>query len=149
MAAAQVRAMRWALAVAAFLVVGLSGCVSTAGSFDQDCTTASSQAVAVNRSLLLPEEPTDTPYQDEGNRIVVHAREGQDVVAYATWQVGAGQAQAVFDGPRNHQTMTDGTWTLTTYGVPAGEYALEMVGAPFAFEAVYNLQIVAFGCTPA
>lgn len=141
--------MRWLAPAAAFLVLVLSGCISGSSSYSQDCSSSTNQVVSVQRSLLLPEEPTDTPYEEGGNRISIVAREGQDIVAVAIWNVAAGAAQVNFDGPSHHQASTQKTWTMTTYGVPAGEYSLEMVGAPFAFEAIYTMQIVASGCTPA
>jgi hypothetical protein len=141
--------MRWSAPAAAFMVLILSGCVSGNLASSQDCSSSTNQVAAVQRSLLLPEEPPGSPYQEDGNRISVAARAGQDLVAVATWHAAAGAAQVNFDGPSTHQVSTQKSWTMTTYDVPAGEYSLEMVGAPFAFDAVYTMQIVASGCTPA
>jgi phage baseplate assembly protein gpV len=140
--------MRWLLAVVAVSFLALSGCVSVDGSSALDCTSSSSQAVGVQRSMLLPEEPAETPYDEDGNTITVQAREGQDIVAVAIWKVSAGQAQVKFDGPSTHLVSTQDTWTMTTYDVPAGEYSLTMVGSPFAVDVGYTLQIIASGCTP-
>ena len=141
--------MRWVLAAAAVSLLGLSGCVSIDGASDLDCSSASNGAENVYRSMLLPQEPMDTPYDDDGNTISVQAREGQDILAIAVWKVAAGQAQVNFVGPTAHLVSTENSWTMTTYNVPAGEYSLTMVGAPFAADVGYSLMIWATGCTEA
>lgn len=141
--------MRWVLAAAVVSLLGLSGCISGVDGSSLDCSSSSNAVDNVYRSMLLPEEPTDTPYDDDGNTITVQAREGQDILAIAVWKVAAGQAQVNFDGPRAHLVSTQNSWTMTSYDVPAGQYSLTMVGAPFAFDVGYSLQIWAVGCTEA
>lgn len=138
------------LALLAMLLPMAAGCLGDA-SFGEatDCSSASDHAVAVQRSLLLPRGPADAPYEEDGDRVAVHARAGQDITALATWSVAGGQAEAAFDGPAGHQVATERTWTVTAQDVPEGDYSIGLAGAPFAFEVVYTLQIVASGCTPA
>jgi hypothetical protein len=141
--------MRGILAVAACLsIVALSGCVAEATGIGQDCTSSITQVVAQSKSVLLPAAATDGPPYSDATKIVVHARQGQNLQAVAMWTQDAGTAQVVFDGPAGHTTSVRTLWMSTAVGVPAGDYTLELEGTPVAFGVVYTMQLMAYGCTP-
>lgn len=139
--------MRALPVLALALATAASGCLAGAdASFaaGRDCSSETDSDVGGFTDILAPAEvPASRP------QVEVEVRQGQTLVAIAVWDAGAGQAQAVFDGPTQHLVQTERTWTSTTQDAAAGTYTLSLEGAPLATLVSYSLMLTAAGCTPA
>jgi hypothetical protein len=145
--------MRWLPAVA--LLVLTPGCLeasSSGGLFGEqlDCSMDRQTVVGASKDFLmpadLPQDVRDSFGQDA--RVTVRARDGQTLQAVATWAEAGGDVAVQFDGPWDASVQTDNTWSGGGE-VAAGEYTLELSGAPMAFDVTYTLYLTAYGCTPA
>jgi ABC-type uncharacterized transport system auxiliary subunit len=143
--------MRWVLAALLLLVPGCISGSPAANVFNigQDCSSNQQTVVATSGDVLLPATMPASMRESFGPRAVVSvtAREGQSLLAVATWAPSAGEVEVLFDGPGTNQATTDYAWT-SQGEVEAGDYTLELVGDPMAFEVTYTLYISATGCTP-
>jgi hypothetical protein len=143
--------MRLAL-VAAFLLLAFAGCVGSPASVldgrQLDCTSNHQTVASTETDVLMPGTMPESMREAMGPRakVSVAAREGQTLLAVATWTSAAGGVEVRFDGSGMDQSSTDQAWT-SQGAVHAGNYTLELVGDPMAFEVVYTLYISASGCT--
>lgn len=145
--------MRWMLAPLA-LTLAFAGCLdaSPASVFShgsQDCSMDQQVVANAEAEVLLPDGTPEEVRQAMGSvaRVTVHAREGQTIQAVATWGAIGGEVTVLYDGPHSAEASTDQTYSA--YGeVAEGNYTLELVGDPMAFEATYTLYLIAMGCTP-
>lgn len=139
------------LACATLLLPGCLGDIDLGGGLgrDMDCSVDTDTIAAQRADMLVPPEtPSQVPGQNPS--VQVTAREGQTVTAQATFQVGAGQLQVVYDGPPGTVTTQAAgvTWSSVAMDVPAGNVTLGLAGDPFAFGVQYTLTLTASGCTP-
>jgi hypothetical protein len=142
--------MRWVLPV--LLLVPLAGCIDGAdllGS-SQDCTPEvhilTNGAADMLLPATLPREQRRSTNPD--GRLTVHARPGQTVNAAAVWDAMSGKVGVLYDGPMGNGTETDRSWGATATAA-GGNYSLELVGDPAAFDVGFVLILQATGCTPA
>lgn len=143
--------MRPALA-AAILLVASAGCLGPGSAFEAvglDCTSTYQTVAATNADVLMPATMPGAMRESFGPRALVSvtAREGQTLTAAASWVPTAGAVEVLFDGSGTNRATTDLAWS-SSGEVPAGEYTLELVGDPMAFQVVYTLYLSASGCTP-
>lgn len=129
----------------------LSGCLSDSplGHVELDCSEDSQITVGASREMLVPASTPDQARLVGGPaRATVTAREGQTLYAQVTYSMVSGEVNVLFDAPHENQATTDRTWN-SQGEVSAGDYTLELEGAPFAFEVTYTMVLIATGCTPA
>jgi hypothetical protein len=142
--------MRWILACLGLLL--LPGCFgSPLGAIQAsvDCSVDRQVIVSASKDFLFPSSMPQDARESFGTlaKLTVHAREGQKVQAVATWVASGGSVDVEYDGPRGTAIETDNSWT-SDGEVGSGDYTLELVGSPMAFDITYTLYLTAYGCTP-
>lgn len=145
--------MRWTPVAGLLLAAALSGCIGSPSSdvfhVGQDCSRDQQVVTTASADVLLPAALPTEVRESMGPRafVTVTAREGQTLQAVAAWVPVAGQAEVQFDGPARNAVATDHSWSSSDV-VPAGDYTLEIVGSPMAYDVTFTLYLVASGCTP-
>lgn len=146
-------------ALAAFAaLLALPGCLSGAsggpdGLFGGGCATPAPKVAtqAGTFDLLVPAAASEASGGAVGDRVrvTVEALEGQTLVATAAWVPAMGDVNLLFEPPAGGlETATSNSYQWTGV-VPAGTYALELEGAPFAYEVVASVSLLAQGCPAA
>ena len=143
--------MRWLLAAVVLLLPGCIQAGSGANPFHigEDCSSTQQTIFSTGADVLMPATMPEAVRASFGPlaKASVTAREGQTLLAVASWVPTAGDVEVLFDGAGTNQATTENAWT-SQGEVEAGEYTLELVGDPMAFEVTYTLYLSATGCTP-
>jgi hypothetical protein len=141
--------MRWMPAALVLLLPGCLGSPIDPFAASVDCSVDRQVVVSASKDFLFPSSMPEEARESFGAlaKVTVHAREGQKVQAIATRVAGAGGVEVDYDGPRGTAIETDNSWT-SDGEVSQGDYTLELVGSPMAYEVTYTLYLTAYGCTP-
>ena len=130
-----------------------SGCVgSSLGSGDggRACDVPPATATeAGTYGLLVPAAVSDAgggEAMGERARVVIAVLEGQTLTATAGWVASGGAASPAFDAPEGGVESVTTNSYMWSGVVPAGTYSLEVEGAPFAYQAIVSVTLVATGC---